>query len=70
MFGSEDIRRIGPEPSSINPDATSEDACNVVLQVEKDEGGSVLPPEAGFYWVVSVDPEFATHRLSKERARA
>ena len=69
VFGSEDIRHIGPEPPSINPDETSDTPRNVVLQVESDEGSSVLLPEAGFYWVVGADPDGASQRLGKERAR-
>ncbi|CAA9300237.1 MAG: hypothetical protein AVDCRST_MAG71-42 [uncultured Lysobacter sp.] len=69
VFGSDDIRAMGPQPPSFNPDETSEAPRNVVLQVDPDEGSSVLLPEAGFYWVVSADPDAAAARLSKERAK-
>lgn len=67
VLGTEDLRFIGPEPPSINPDETSDVPRNVVVQLDPDEGSNVLLPQAGFYWAVSLNPDAASARLAKER---
>jgi hypothetical protein len=67
LFGTEEIRYVGPEPPSIGPDAPSEEPENVVVQLEDGEGSHSLLPEAGFYWVVSARPNEAAARLRHER---
>lgn len=67
LFGTEEVRYIGPTPPSLQPDDPSEHPENVVLQVDAGEGTNVLLPQAGFYWVASMKPDAALERLRKER---
>jgi hypothetical protein len=67
VFGTEQIRFVGRDAPSINPDAPGDAAENVMLEVEDTEGTNVLLPQAGFYWAVSIAPEVAERRLRGER---
>ncbi|GAB6197187.1 hypothetical protein [Lysobacter xanthus] len=67
LFGTEELRYIGPTPPSIQPDAPSEGPENVILQLDAGEGTNLLLPQAGFYWAASLHPDDADARLRKER---
>jgi hypothetical protein len=69
VFGTEEIRYLGPGPASIRPDEPSDGVENVVLQLDADEGTDALLPQPGFYWVTSLRPDAAAQRLRDERAK-
>ena len=67
VFGTEDMRYLGPRPASIGVDREPGDVPNVVVEVVEGEGSNVLLPSAGYYWALSIDPDTARQRLDHER---
>ena len=68
IFCKDELRYVGTEAPSINPDTPSYDEKNIVLEIDKQDGFSERLPKAGFYLVDGVRPFDAISRLQAHRA--
>lgn len=68
VFGTEDLRYIGPHAPNFGVDREPGPDRNVVLEVGSGEGSSVLLPDAGFYWATSISEDMVHERLGRARS--
>ncbi len=70
VFRKNELRYVGTEAPSINPDTPSYSEKNVVLEIDEQDGFSERLPKAGFYLAIGVRPSDANDRLQAHRATA
>ena len=63
-----EIKFVGAEAPSINPDQPSESLKNVVIEVESEEGSHPSFLKTGFYLIAGVKPKVAESKLNEMRS--
>ncbi len=70
VVGVREVKFVGAEPPSVNPEQPSQSLKNVVLEVEQSSDVSPLMPKVGFYFVVGLAPSEAERLLTTHRGQA